>query len=106
MTMTTSVAAMRITSSLREAETALDQAMLKQAELMATMIKARLDADAEPFTGQAEIMRLLKAQQAITSSSNDLARVHGGMLEIGREKAVIDDCPEPGKMRPNGALAA
>lgn len=106
MTMTPSIATMRISSSLRDAEAALDDALLKQAELMTTLVAARMEADAAPFTGQEQLMRLVKAQQALTASANDLARVHGGMLEVGREMGVIDDCPEGGPMKPSALIAA
>ena len=94
MTMTPEVATMRITEELRRAEKSLDEALMRQSELLATMLTARMMASDEPFSGQAEILRLIKAQQAITASANDLARVHGGLLEIGRERNLIDECPE------------
>lgn len=106
MTMTPSVATMRISTSLREAEEALDQALLKQAELMSAMVTARMATDEKAFTGQEQLMRLVKAQQSITASANDLARVHGGMLEIGREMGVIEECPDGGPMRRTGSLVA
>lgn len=107
MTMTTPVAAMRISSGIRDAEAALDEALLKQSQLLTEMITARLHDDGPAFVGQVEVMRLIKAQQAVTSSANDLARVHGGLLDIGREKSLIDDCPEDGPIRkPSGSKAA
>lgn len=105
MTMTYPIATLRISSRLSAAEVALDEALLKQSELMSTLLVARLETGVAPFTGQEQLIRLVKAQQAITSSSNDLARVHGGMLKIGREIGLIDDCPEPGEIK-TGTLAA
>ena len=99
MAMTTPVATMRITSGLREAEAALDQALLKQSQLLTEMIAARLAHEGDAFIGQPEVMRVIKAQQSVTASANDLARVHGGLLEIGREVAFIEDCPEDGPIR-------
>lgn len=106
MTMTPSIAALRIATCLKEAEAAIDQALLKQAQLMTALVTARMETDNPAFTGQEQLMRLVKAQQAITASANDLARVHGGMLEIGREMGLIEDCPEGGPMRQAGQLAA
>lgn len=107
MNMTQPIATMRISSSIREAETALDEALLKQSQLLTEMVTARLHDDGPAFVGQVEIMRMIKAQQAVTASANDLARVHGGLLEIGREKSLIDDCPEDGPIRkPSGVKAA
>jgi hypothetical protein len=94
MTMSPEIAQIRISNVLRDAETALDQALLTQSRLLTEMITARLETGQPAVLGQAEIMRLIKAQQALTTSGNDLARVHGGLLEIGREKAMIEDCPE------------
>jgi hypothetical protein len=99
MSLTLPVATMRITSGLREAEVALDAALLKQSQLLTEMIAARLADDGQGFIGQPEVMRIIKAQQSVTASANDLARVHGGLLEIGREKALIEDCPESRPIR-------
>ena len=99
MTITKQTASLRISSELRDAEEALDQALLAQSRLLTEMITARMETDADTFEGQAEIMRLIKAQQSVTASANDLARVHGGLLDIGREVAIIEDCPEPGPIR-------
>lgn len=106
MNMTQPVATMRLSSSIREAETALDEALLKQSQLLTEMVTARLNDDGPAFVGQVEIMRMIKAQQSVTASANDLARVHGGLLEIGREKSLIDDCPEDGPIRKPGAFKA
>ncbi len=105
MTMTPQIATMRITEELKHAETALDEALLRQSQLLTEMLRARMEAEQRNWIGQAEIMRLIKAQQSITASGNDLARVHGGLLDIGREKGLVDDCPENGPMR-TGQLAA
>ena len=99
MSMTEQVATIRITNVLREAEAALDEALLKQSELLTEMINARLSSGGTSIIGQVEIMRLIKSQQSITASANNLSRVHGGLLEIGREKALIEDCPENGPIR-------
>lgn len=108
MTMTIRVATMRITDGIRKAETALNQALLSQSQLLTEMVNARLlDSESGAFVGQVEVMRLIKAQQSVSASANDLARVHGGLLEIGREKAIIQDCPEDGPIRkPSGVKAA
>lgn len=99
MTMSPEVATLRITNVLRDAETAIDQALLSQSRLLTEMIAARLGTGETSILGQAEVMRLIKAQQSLTASATDLARVHGGLLEIAREKAIFEDCPEDGPMR-------
>ncbi|TIX50450.1 hypothetical protein [Alteraurantiacibacter aquimixticola] len=99
MTMTKKVATMRITDELREAEVAIDEALLRQSALLTELVRARMATEERNWVGQAEIMRLIKAQQAVTSSANDLARVHGGLLKIGQEKGLIEDCPEKGPIK-------
>lgn len=106
MTMPFPVATMRITNGLREAEVALDAALLKQSQLLTELITVRLETDVPSSVGQTQVMRLIKAQQAITSAANDLARVHGGLLGIGREKALIEDCPEKAPIKPSGHVQA
>lgn len=94
MSMTLPVAQLRITRDLRQAEAALDDALLKQTSLLATLITARRNTGQEPFVGQAELMRLVRSQQTLLAASGDLARVHGGLKRIGREHGqVIHDCP-------------
>jgi hypothetical protein len=95
MTMTAAIAHSRISRELREAELALNDALLKQSQLFTSMIAARHDVDVSVFTGQQVLMRLNKSQQELLSSGGNLARVHGGLLEIGREVAgASDDCPD------------
>jgi hypothetical protein len=94
MSMTLAVAQIRIIHELREAEASLDEALLKQAKLFATLITARRETGTEPFVGHNELMRLVKSQRTLLSACSDLARVHGGLKEIGRERgAIIHDCP-------------
>lgn len=107
MRMTVPVAQMRITRDLREAEAALDQALLKQASLLATMVLARRETGSKPFLGQEALMRLAKSQQTLLTAGGDLARVHGGLLAAQREVGFGDECPEEEKTdAPSGELAA
>lgn len=93
MTMTFAVANMRVARDIREAERALDEALLRQSTLFASMVSARQEAGLEPFTGHEALLRLAKSQQALLDSSGDLARVHGQLLGIQREKSGVDECP-------------
>jgi hypothetical protein len=106
MRMTVPVAQMRITRDLREAEAALDEALLKQASLLATMVLARRETGSEPFLGQEALMRLAKSQQTLLSAGGDLARVHGELLEVQREKGAGEECPEDEKARTTGQRLA
>lgn len=93
MKMTDSVAQMRIARELGDAEYALDEALLRQSSLLTTMVLARRETGSEPFLGQEALMRLSKSQQTLLSAGGDLARVHGGLLEVQREKGISQDCP-------------
>lgn len=93
MSMTYPVAKMRIVREMREAEHAIDEAMLRNASLFASLITSRRETGSEPFVGHETLMRLAKSQQTLLSAGGDLARVHAGLLDIGREMGVLDDCP-------------
>lgn len=93
MTMTTEVARLRIARKLQETEAALDQALTLQSELFATMIEARRETASGPALGQDTLLRLSKVQQTLLDAGGDLARIHGRLLEISREKCSADDCP-------------
>jgi hypothetical protein len=95
MTMTLPVAGLRITRDLRAAEAALDEALLKHNALFATLLTARqTTAEAGPFSGHEVLLRLVKSQQTLLAAGSDLARVHGGLSDMGREMgAAVHDCP-------------
>ncbi|MEO6716479.1 MAG: hypothetical protein ABIM50_04425 [Novosphingobium sp.] len=109
MTMTTIVAQTRIAREITDAETALNDALLKQAQLFTTMVAARRDTEVEQFTGQDALMRLAKSQQSLLTAGGDLARVHGRLLEVNCEMGgLADDCPVEGHLSGliNEAIAA
>lgn len=89
---------LRITRDLHEAEAALDEALIRQANLLATMVRARRETPVGPFTGQEAILRLAASQKAVLDASGELARVHGKLLDVGREmgSGLVDDCPPAG----------
>ena len=93
MEMTINVAQMRIVRDLREAEAALDQALLTQSSLLATMVEARRATGSAPFLGQEAMMRLTKSQQTLLSAGSDLARVHSNLLKVQEEVTGYEDCP-------------
>jgi len=106
MQMLTTDAPRRVTTDLMEAEAALNEALQTQSKLLSTLLAAR-EAMGEPFVGQHVIMRLVKSQESLLAAGSDLARVHEGLLKIGRERgAVIHDCPENKPMRPAQELAS
>ncbi|WEK47227.1 MAG: hypothetical protein P0Y56_02790 [Candidatus Andeanibacterium colombiense] len=93
MEMTVPIAQMRITRDLRDAETALDDALLKQSSLLATMVTARRETASDPFTGHEALLRLTKSQQTLVTAAGELARVHGGLRDVQRDITGTDECP-------------
>lgn len=90
---------MRITRDLHHAEAALDEALIRQANLLATMVRARRETAVGPFTGHDALLRLAASQRAVLDASGELARVHGKLLDVGREMgSFIDDCPPAGSL--------
>lgn len=95
-----SVAHLRIARDLQQAEAALDEALMRQAKLLATMVGARRETGVSPFVGQEALMRLVKSQQAMVDAGGELARVHGRLTTIAVEHCGGNDrCPPA-----NGAL--
>lgn len=99
MTMTVEVAKLRIARNLYEAEAALDEALMRQSQLMTSIVAARRETGVAPFTAQGALMRLAKLQQSMLSAGGDLARVHGRLQDVGHE--LMGDS---GTDTPNGVL--
>lgn len=89
-----SVAQLRIARDLHQAEAALDEALVRQAQLLQTMVGARRETGVGPFVGQEALMRLVKSQQAMLDAGGELARVHGRLSSIAAETCGGNDkCP-------------
>lgn len=99
MPMSNSVAQLRISRGLREAELAVDEALLKQSALLSTLIKARQDTGAGPFTGHDALLRLSKSQLTLLSAGGELARVHSSLLKIQQDVLGYEACPKNMPMR-------
>lgn len=99
MPMSNNVAQLRISRELREAELAVDEALLKQSALLSTLIKARQDTGAAPFTGHDALLRLTKSQHTLLSAGGELARVHSSLLKIQQDVLGYEECPENVPMR-------
>lgn len=93
MPMTVPVAQLRLARDLRDAEAALDDALLRQTMLLANMITARRETGSEPSLGHEAMLRLARSQQTLLSAGGDLARVHSKLLDVQREKGVGEECP-------------
>ena len=94
MPMSNNVAQLRISRELREAEYAVDEALLKQSALLSTLIEARRDTGANPFMGHDTLLRLTKSQQTLLSAGGELARVHSSLLKIQHDVLGYEGCPE------------
>lgn len=94
--MTTTVAQARISRDLKDAEYALDDALLLQARLLSTMVNARRETGVGPFVGKDALIRLVRSQQAMLNAGGELARVHGRLGDIAVEMIAGND-PCPGK---------
>lgn len=107
MPMNKTVAQLRITRELFDAEAAINEALLRQSNLFSTMVQARQDTAVAATLGQDALMRLVKSQQTLLSAGNELARVHGRLRDIGESFELIragDDCPEREPLQVGGAL--
>lgn len=102
MSMTKDIATMRISSSLREAEAALDNALMTQAALFGELVSSRRETESDPFVGHEALMRLVKSQQGLLTAGSDLARVHDGLMKVAREVGMIEDCPPNEPMSAKG----
>ena len=97
MSMTVPVAQLRIARDIRQAEDALNEALLRQSSLFTTMVSARQETGTDAFVGHEALLRLAKSQQALLDAGGNLARVHGQLLDVQREMGVGDECPEEGE---------
>ena len=82
-----------ISNAIPMAETAIDEAMVSVAHLMASLVQARIDNNVPAATGQASLMRLAKTQMSLIGVSGDVLRVHNEMLDIGKVYSLGDIHP-------------
>lgn len=99
------VAHLRIARDLHQAEAALDEALVRQAKLLQTMIGARRETGVAPFLGQEALMRLVKSQQAMLDAGGELARVHGRLSTIAAETCGGNDACPPAALLEGAELA-
>jgi hypothetical protein len=99
MTMTTTVAQMRISREIQEAEAALDTALIKQSQLFTAMVAARRETGVAAFTGQDALVRLARSQQNLLEAGGDLAKVHYRMRKLNQDITgdLSADCPGDGQ---------
>lgn len=96
MSIEVNLTAARLARDVPAAETRIDDALIAVSSLMASVVAARRDTTGVPATkGHAAIQRIMKAQVALVTVSSDIYRVHGDLVDIGRETAGYDlhECP-------------
>lgn len=106
MTMNTNVAQLRIGREVRDAEEALNEALIRQSQLFTSIISVRRDIGLAAFTAHEALLRITKSQQSLLTAGGDLARAHSNLSEVGTEifgtvgdtfcppqKGVLDDTP-------------
>ena len=91
MRMTPEVATMRIQRELAALEETLAEGLEKAASLTATLAKARADTRAGATTGHDLLLRLTSVQAGLLKANAETARVHQGLLRIGREMGYVDE---------------
>jgi len=94
MTMTVPVAQLRLARDIRQAEAALNEALLRYSAIFSTVAEARLETEVGAFAAHEALLRLSKSQQSLLDAGGNLARVHSSLLDVQREMGVGDDCPE------------
>ena len=106
MTMTNSVAKVRIEREVRDAEEALNEALIRQSQLFTSILAVRREIGLGAFEGHDALLRLTKSQHSLLTAGGDLARTHNRLAEIGSEifgtvgdtfcppqKGVLNDTP-------------
>src|SRR3546814_16009206 len=91
-----SFAVARLERDVAAAEGRVDDALIAVSSLTTSVVTARRDIIGVPATsGHATIRRLAKAQMALVDVSGEILRVHGDLVQIGREPAGFDlnQCP-------------
>jgi hypothetical protein len=87
----------RLQQDVPAAERRIDDALIAVSSLMTSAVTARRDFDGVPATrGHATILRIARVQSALIDASGDVMRIHGELVEIGRETAGYDlhECPK------------
>ncbi|MBL0916144.1 MAG: hypothetical protein IBJ13_11730 [Sphingopyxis sp.] len=100
----------RLQRDVPTAEDSIADALIAVSSLMTSMVTARRETGVPSRTGHAAIARLAKAQVSLVAVSGDVLRVHGELVQIGREVAGLDlheECPpSEGAGKPHLAIVA
>ncbi len=96
MTLTTTAATARLTRELDTAERTLADAIVATASLLHTAaIASRDNADAPPLKTQSALRHLGNPMSGLVEARGEALRVHGQLLDIGREMGATESpyCP-------------
>lgn len=95
MSISVPIAQVRITRQIADAETALNEALIKQSMLFTSLVTARSETQVGNFVGQDALLRLSRSQQSLLTAGSDLARVHGRLVDIAQETGqAVEGCPD------------
>lgn len=83
--------AWQVRKLMREAEAVTDESLIACAKLKQAMIAARQNPAFGVGSGHEAVLRLNRAEQSLAAAYGDLLRVHGGLNDIARETAGVDD---------------
>lgn len=89
------IVGMRITRSLENVETKLDELLAEASELVAEVTRARKVLGESTIGSQRPIARLASLQQHLVDGRSDIARAHADMAKIATNKKDIPTgCPK------------
>jgi len=86
----------RLQRDVPAAEARIDDALIAISSLMGSVVTARRETAGVPAVkGQATIHLLAQAQLSLVDVSANVLRVHGNLVDIGRETGGLDlhECP-------------
>ena len=108
MTMTPSVAGMKIARDLHEFEAMLALTLAAGAKLTATMTSARAECQASPALGHKSLLYAARIQNTLLTVNADTARVHESLRSVAREMGIVyeDTPPTRGILATRSTLAA
>src|SRR5689334_16142633 len=69
----------------------ISEGLEKAASLTATLVRARADTKAGGAAGHELLLRLTSVQTGLLKANAETARVHEGLLRIGREMGYVDE---------------
>lgn len=73
------LAGKRIADDLDAAERLANESLRANAQLLLSMMNARIDSDLAPYDGQLAVSRVQQAIQQIVEAQNNLAKAHKSM---------------------------